>query len=156
MKKNVRIVDFAPQYTQAFKDLNQEWIAKYFRMEEADYKALDNAQSYILANGGHILVALLDDEPVGVVALIRMDDPKYQYELAKMAVSPKAQGHGIGWAMGQAVITKAAELGATHIYLESNTILETAIRLYRRLGFTEVHGRPTPYERCNIQMERAI
>ncbi len=152
----VRMVDFTPVHAQAFKDLNHEWIAKYFRMEDSDYKALDNAQSYIMDNGGQILVALLNDEPIGVVALIKMDDPKYQYELAKMAVSPKAQGHGIGQLLGQAALDRAAQLGANYVYLESNTILETAIRLYHRLGFTEVHGRPTPYERCNIQMEVAV
>ncbi len=153
---DIRMVDFMPAYAQAFKDLNQEWISKYFRMEAADYKALDNAQSYIMGNGGQILVALLHYEPVGVVALIKMDDPKYQYELAKMAVSPKAQGHGIGQLLGQAALDRAAKLGANYVYLESNTVLETAIRLYRRLGFTEVYGRPTPYERCNIQMEVAV
>ena len=68
----VTIVDFAPVYAQAFKDLNKEWIAAYFKMEASDYKALDGAQTNILDNGGHILVALYNDEPVGVCALIKM------------------------------------------------------------------------------------
>jgi GNAT superfamily N-acetyltransferase len=156
MSSEVTIVDFAPAYEQAFKDLNKEWIAAYFKMEESDYKSLDGAQSYILDNGGHILVALYNGEPVGVCALIKMNDPKYQYELAKMAVSPSMRGKKIGWILGQAVIDKAKSLGASYIYLESNTILTPAISLYEKLGFTRVEGRPTPYERCNIQMEKPI
>ena len=152
----VTIVDFAPVYAQAFKDLNKEWIAAYFKMEASDYKALDGAQTNILDNGGHILVALYNDEPVGVCALIKMQDPKYQYELAKMAVAPSMRGKKIGWILGQAVIEKARSLGANYIYLESNTILTPAISLYEKLGFTRVTGRPTPYERCNIQMEKPI
>jgi GNAT superfamily N-acetyltransferase len=152
----VTIVDFDPVYTQAFKDLNKEWISAYFKMEASDYKALDDAQTNILDNGGHIIVALYNDEPVGVCALIKMQDPKYQYELAKMAVSPSMRGKKIGWILGQAVIDKARLLGASYIYLESNTILTPAIRLYEKLGFTRVEGRPTPYERCNIQMEMSI
>lgn len=149
----VQIVDFKPQHRQAFKDLNEEWITKYFKMEEADYKALDNAEGYILKGGGHILVALYNNEPVGVCALIKMNDPEYDFELAKMAVSAKLQGRNIGFLLGLAAISKARELGAKKIYLESNTILKPAINLYHKLGFSKVVGRETPYERCNIQME---
>jgi GNAT superfamily N-acetyltransferase len=98
-------------------------------------------------------VALYDDVPVGVCALIKMDDPVYDFELAKMAVSPLAQGKNIGWLLGQAVIKKAKLLGASKLYLESNTILAPAINLYHKLGFQKVVGHATPYERCNIQME---
>lgn len=150
---NVQIVDYAPKYKSAFKALNEEWISTWFKMEETDYKSLDNPEGYILKKGGHIFVALYNDEPVGVCALIKMDDPDYDYELAKMAVSPKAQGKSIGWLLGQAIIKKATALGARNVYLESNTILKPAISLYEKLGFKKVAGRPTPYERANIQME---
>lgn len=148
----IEIVNYEPAYKDVFRDLNVEWISTYFKMEASDYKALDNADSYILQNGGHILVALLNKEPVGVCALIKMDDPTYDFELAKMAVAPKAQGKKIGWIIGEAIKDKARLMGAKMLYLESNTILTPAISLYRKLGFVEVFGRNTPYERCNIQM----
>ena len=149
----VSIVNYTSAYQQVFRRLNVEWIRAYFKMEEADYKALDNPQSYILDKGGHILVALYGGEPVGVCALIKMNDPEYGFELAKMAVSPKAQGKNIGWLLGKAVAEKAKSMGARKIYLESNTILKPAINLYHKLGFKKVAGHTTPYERCNIQME---
>lgn len=152
----LKIIDYSPIYKSAFADLNKEWISKYFKMEEADYKALDNAEEYIIQNGGYILVALLNKEPIGVCALIKMNDPLYDFELAKMAVSPKFQGRKIGWQIGEAIKLKAKLVGAKKLYLESNTILEPAINLYRKLGFIEVYGRPTPYERCNIQMELTL
>jgi DNA-binding MarR family transcriptional regulator/GNAT superfamily N-acetyltransferase len=154
--QKVKIVDYEPAYQQAFKDLNVDWISTYFKMEEADYKALDNPQGYILDNGGHILVALYDNVPVGVCALIKMNDPEYEYELAKMAVSPAAQGKSIGWLLGNAILEKARALGARKVYLESNTILKPAINLYHKLGFEKIVGHPSPYERCNIQMERTL
>ena len=125
-------------------------------MEAADHKALDKPEKNIIDKGGYILVALYNNEPVGVCALMKMDDPVYEYELAKMAVSPKAQGKNIGWLLGQAAIAKARSLGAKKLYLESNTILQPAINLYHKLGFQKVIGHATPYERCNIQMELAI
>lgn len=154
--KDVKIVEYKPEYQDAFKALNVEWISTYFEMEEADYKALDNPEEYILNKGGKILVALYENEPVGVCALIKMDNPDYDFEMAKMAVSPKAQGKNIGWLLGQAIAAKAKELGAKKIYLESNTILKPAINLYYKLGFEKVFGLETPYKRCNIQMELKI
>jgi DNA-binding MarR family transcriptional regulator/N-acetylglutamate synthase-like GNAT family acetyltransferase len=147
----VVIVDFQPVWQPAFRQLNEEWITKYFRMEESDYKALDHPQEYILDKGGHIYMALYKGEPVGACALIPMDDGGF--ELAKMAVSPRAQGLGIGYLIGQACIEKARTLGAPRVYLESNTALKPAISLYHKLGFRKAAGPPSPYERCNIQME---
>lgn len=149
----ISIVDYKEAYQQAFRALNVEWISHYFKMEKSDFNALDNPNEYILEKGGHILVALLNEEPVGVCALIKMEDDEFDYELAKMAVSPKAQGRKIGLMLGQAILDKSKALGAKCIYLESNTILAPAINMYYKLGFTKIEGRPTPYERCNIQMQ---
>lgn len=151
--KDVQIVEYEAKYQSAFKSLNEEWISTYFEMEETDYKALDNPEEYILNKGGKIFVALYNDEPLGVSALIKMDDPDYDYEMAKMAVSPKAQGKNMGWLLGQSIINAAKELGASKIYLESNTALKPAINLYYKMGFQKILGRPTPYKRANIQME---
>lgn len=150
---DIQIVNYNGQYHQVFKDLNVEWISSYFKMEAADYEALDNPNEYILKKGGHIFVALYKTEPFGVCALIKKNDSKYEYELAKMAVSPKAQGKSLGWLLGKAIIDKAKSLGASTIYLESNTILKPAISLYQKLGFQKIVGLTSPYERCNIQME---
>ncbi len=152
--KNVKIVSYTLEYKKCFKDLNEAWITQYFKMETADYNALDNPEGYILAKGGRIIVALYNGELVGVCALLKMEANAIacDYELAKMAVSPKAQGLGIGWLLGTAIIHKARSLKAKKIYLESNTVLKPAIQLYQKLGFKKVSGYPTPYERCNIQM----
>jgi DNA-binding MarR family transcriptional regulator/GNAT superfamily N-acetyltransferase len=158
-KKRVRIVDFEPAHAQAFRDLNEGWISTYFKMEEPDYQSLDHPQEYILDKGGHIFIALLDGKPVGTVALIPMaghageSNAAGAVELAKMAVAPEAQGLGIGGLLGQAAIDKARALRLKRIYLESNTKLKPAIALYYKLGFHRITGMPSPYERCDIQME---
>lgn len=146
------IVPYQACYQSAFKSINKQWIQTYFVMEEADYKALDNPQEYILDQGGYIFIALIDDKPVGSCALIKMHDSDYDFELAKMAVSPQAQGNKIGYHLGQTALNHAKKLGAKKIYLESNTILAPAIRLYRKLGFTEIKGIASPYQHCDIQM----
>lgn len=150
--QNVKIVAYENQYQSAFKQLNEEWINTYFKMEEADRKALEDPNESILNKGGHILVALYKGNPVGVCALLKTEGIDSDFELAKMAVSPESRGLGIGLKLANAIIEKAKAIGAEEIYLESNTILEPAIRLYEKLGFEKASGYPTPYERCNIQM----
>jgi len=150
-RKKVKIITYTSKHQEQFKKLNEEWITHYFKIEEADSVALNNPKEYILDKGGHILVATYNDEPVGVCALLKTDND-CDFELAKMAVSSQIQGIGIGWLLGEAVINKAVSLNAKKIYLESNTILAPAIKLYQKLGFEKVSGYPTPYERCNIQM----
>jgi DNA-binding MarR family transcriptional regulator/N-acetylglutamate synthase-like GNAT family acetyltransferase len=147
----VQIIDYTPEYQPVFRRLNEEWIMRYFRMEESDYQALDHPQEYILDKGGHVYIALYKGEPVGTVALIPMSNGGF--ELAKMAVSPQAQGLGIGYLLGRYCIDQARALGATRVYLESNTTLKSAINLYYKLGFRKAAGPPSPYERANIQME---
>lgn|SRR5690625_86499 len=154
--KYVEIVTYEPQYQPSFKALNEDWISTYFQMEENDHKVLDDPEKYILDPGGEIFVALYKGDPVGVCALIQSNDPDYDFEMGKMAVSPYAQGKSIGWLLGQAIIAAARERGASRIYLESNTRLKPAIHLYQKMGFKKIPDRTSPFRRTNIHMEMKL
>src|SRR5689334_15575611 len=147
----VQIVPYEANYHDAFRRLNEAWISRYFRIEEPDTRVLEAPTQQILDKGGHILVALRDGEPIGVCALLRVDDATF--ELAKMAVAEHARGLGAGFLLGEAAKVTAREAGASRLILESNTILTPAITLYRKLGFTEFSGVPSEYDRCNIHLE---
>ena len=154
MSSTIKVVPYERRYKSAFKELNEAWIRKYFKMEDADHKALDDPQNYILKNGGYIAIALDGNRTIGACALVKMDERTF--ELAKMAVSPDVQGKGVGYLLGKHMIGVARKLGAKKLYLESNTILKPAINLYYKLGFVKMTGRPSPYERSNIQMELTL
>ncbi len=150
----VTIVDFNRDHGNEFHDINIEWIEKYFNVEAADRKYLEQPEETILKPGGHILMALLADRVVGTCALIPMENGVF--ELAKMGVKPEAQGRRVGWQLGQACIRRAKAVGARKIYLESSRRLKPAISLYRQLGFVEVAERPSPYSRADIYMELSL
>ncbi|NNC83354.1 MAG: GNAT family N-acetyltransferase [Flavobacteriales bacterium] len=152
----LQFVAYHPRYAKDFKDMNEAWITKFFTMEDADHRALDNPQSYIIDTGGDIIIGLYEDRVVGVCALIKMKEGPYDFELAKMAVDPSVQGIGLGYQLGLETIQRARDLGAKKIFLESNTKLEPAINLYRKLGFQEIPGMNTPYCRCNITMDLEV
>ena len=148
---NISIVDLQPQYKEAFKELNYEWIGKFFEVEESDRLILDDPDEHIINKGGVVLIALLDGKAVGTCALIKM--PEDVYELAKMAVSPKAQGNQIGYKLGLAIIERARSLDAKSVFLQTNSSLLPAISLYKKLGFHDTCGHQSDYSRCNVQME---
>lgn len=150
----IELVDFESKHADVFRNLNYEWIEKHFVMEESDRVMLDAPRETILDNGGYIVIALYDGEPVGTCALIKHKDNRF--ELAKMAVAEKAKRKNIGYLTGVRIIEQARSLGAERIFLESNTLLVPAIDLYKKLGFERIVGKPSPYERCNIQMEMKL
>jgi putative acetyltransferase len=147
----VRVVPFADAHAEAFRALNAEWIEQYFTLEARDRDVLDHPRSMILDRGGAIYCALDGTTVIGVVALLEHSNGSL--ELAKMAVSPTAQGQGIGQRLGAAVIDEARERGASQLFLLSNDVLGPAIRLYERLGFRHA---PVPegtgYARANVHM----
>jgi DNA-binding MarR family transcriptional regulator/GNAT superfamily N-acetyltransferase len=149
-KSRTKTQEFTEQI-EAFGRLNYTWIERYFTVEEADREKLDDPERSILRSGGTILLAKLNSEYVGALALVKMSEGTV--ELAKMAVADAAQGKHVGWRLGQAAIAKAREMHMERVYLESNTKLTPAINLYYKLGFTRLPDFTSPYERANIAME---
>ncbi|NQV78830.1 MAG: GNAT family N-acetyltransferase [Lutibacter sp.] len=151
-KSIVNIIDFNENHAYDFAQLNFEWLENYFYIEEYDKKVLSNPKKYILDEGGHILVALIEEKVVGTVALLKRENGIF--ELSKMAVTEKYQGLRIGQKLMYACIDYAGRIGANRLFLDSNTKLIPAITLYRKVGFKEIPvPTDTPYERCNIRME---
>lgn len=155
-KRVVEIVNYRPEHFMTFKRLNIMWINSHWSLEPHDLEVLNDPDSSILSKGGHIFVALVDGEPMGVVALCRMDGTECDFELAKLAVDPEARGLGVGEKMCRAALEFARKSGARKIFLESNTLLKPAINLYRKLGFTELEEYHPAYERGDIQMELTL
>jgi ribosomal protein S18 acetylase RimI-like enzyme len=149
---DIVIRPFAPGDEAAFRDINLEWIERFFAVEDKDRETLGNPHKYILDPGGAIFMALDGDEPVGAVALIVMGGGSM--ELAKMGVRPAAQGRGAGRKLIAACVEHARHGGMRRIYIETNSVLGPALKLYRDAGFVPLKERvPTPYVRADVQLE---
>jgi ribosomal protein S18 acetylase RimI-like enzyme len=146
------IVEFAPEHATAFRVLNEAWIAKHFTLEPKDRQVLEDPQGQIIAKGGRIFMAVKDGVAVGCVALLKMADGGY--EVAKMTVSEDLRGSGLGRRLLQRCIDAGAEMGATRLYLETNSSLAPALGLYRAMGFRDLAPAQTEYARADVFMER--
>lgn len=153
-RKAIRVRDFQPGDTETFRRLNEEWITRYFSIEEKDRELFDDPEGQIIAKGGVILIMESDGEPVGCCALINKDTDTF--EVAKMAVTKVQQGKGLGRILLQTCIERARALGKKRMSLETNSKLEAAISLYRSFGFVEQSAGawpPSEYARVDLVME---
>jgi DNA-binding MarR family transcriptional regulator/N-acetylglutamate synthase-like GNAT family acetyltransferase len=135
---SVEILRYSPRYKRNFKELNYEWLNKYFKIEELDEEILSNPEEIIINKGGEIFFARIKGEIIGTCAAIKIDDNTY--ELAKMAVTEKAQGKQAGKKLAFAVLGFAYSNEAKSVILETNSGLHSAISLYESIGFKSVPG----------------
>lgn len=150
----VDIIDYTDDLKEYIKTLNIEWLEKHFKVEPNDIIQLSNPKEEILDKDGYIYYARHNGEIVGTVSLMKVN--KTSYELAKMAVTDKAQGLGIGNVLMQHCVIESKRLGITKLLLYSNKSLSPAIHLYKKFGFHEVEMEAGHYERANIKMEKII
>lgn len=152
---SVLIRSFEPGDEIAFRDINLQWIRQFFAVEAKDLEVLGDPQTHILEPGGDILVALEDGVALGTVALVVIG--AQAGEIAKMGVRPEAQGKGIGRRLLAAAIARAQDLGMSRLYIETNSKLAPALKLYRDAGFQPLaRPVPTPYARADVQLELVL
>jgi DNA-binding MarR family transcriptional regulator/N-acetylglutamate synthase-like GNAT family acetyltransferase len=147
---DVEIVNYSSNYKESFRDLNYEWLEKYFTIEPEDKKLLEDPEKEIIDNGGEVIFAKVNDKIVGTAALISSGDS--EYELAKMAVTEKAQGRQIGKKLAARIISLAKSKNAASLFLETNMKLGPAIKLYKKLGFTLTENKSSKYARSTVRM----
>lgn len=70
-----------------------------------------------------------------------------------MAVTHSEQGKGIGKLFLQHCLTFAKNNSITTIILYSNTKLESAIHIYKKIGFVEMPLEEGLYQRADIKMQ---
>lgn len=154
---DIKIRPFQSEDSPAFRSLNEAWISKYFSLEDEDRLTLGNPEERILKPGGHIFMAIANNQCIGCCALIFLRPGVF--EVAKMAVAEEYRGAGIGRKLLEYTIAQAKTLGARCLFLGSNTRLKDAIHLYESVGFRHLPPErvpPSPYERANIFMELSL
>ncbi len=146
----IEILTYQPEHQPWFEKLNRDWIEKYFWMEPVDFEVLQHPDEHIINYGGTIFIGTYNKEIAGTAA-VKFIEPG-TLEFTKMAVDEKFQGKKLGKAIAESAIKWSKDSGAKRVILYSNKKLETAIAMYRKLGFKEI-PLDGPYKRSDIKME---
>jgi GNAT superfamily N-acetyltransferase len=93
----------------------------------------------LLGPRGRLLVARLGDgDPVGVGALMPVDDTTA--EIKRMYVRPAARGLGVGRGLLVRLVEDARAERYTTVRLETVEFMTTALAMYREFGFVETES----------------
>jgi len=85
---------------------------------------------------GRMLLATVDGEAAGGVAVRRFDDATC--EMKRLFVRPRHRGLGLGRLLAEAVIEAGRQLGYSRMRLDTLPSMTAAQRLYGALGFREI------------------
>ena len=85
---------------------------------------------------GALLLALRNEQPVGCVALRKLEENIC--EMKRLYVKPQGRGTGLGKKLAEEIITIARQRGYMLMRLDTLETLTEAVSLYQRLGFRQV------------------
>ncbi|MDT0688388.1 GNAT family N-acetyltransferase [Salegentibacter sp. F188] len=147
----MKIISYAPQYAENFKNLNLAWLERLFTIEPHDEEVLGNPDKYIIQPGGNIFFVKEDDSIIATVALMKMEERVY--ELTKMAVTPEYQGKKIGQKLMEHTLEFAKRQDWDQLIIYSSRKLKNAIYIYKKYGFEEIPiEENNPYARGDIKL----
>jgi putative acetyltransferase len=87
---------------------------------------------------GRLLLATWEGQAAGMVAMRSIED-KGSCEMKRLFVRPAFRGKSLGRVLTEKLIAEASQAGYTRMRLDTiRGIMDSAIRLYRELGFREV------------------
>jgi len=151
-RSQVKILTYTPKLKRFFKELNEQWLEKYFKVEKIDLKILNNPVAEVIDHNGQIFFAEAGNAVIGTCAVKQTSAGTY--ELLKMAVADEYQSRGVGRMLAEEAIEFARKKKAKTIELDTSRKLEKAMGLYESLGFTISDETPNEsYERCTIKMK---
>ncbi|MCP4176822.1 MAG: GNAT family N-acetyltransferase [bacterium] len=138
MKFNIIIAKSESEYNQAKmlfreyeKDIGIDLSYQNFKEE------IENiVEKYSRPFGGILLVKSLNGILLGCTAIRKFNDESG--ELKRMFVKKSWRGTGIGKSLLEASIKLARELGYKKVKLDTLSSMQSAIRLYKKLGFNEI------------------
>lgn len=132
----------APKVGTAYEDTATDKMFETYQKSKAFYFVVEH-QNKVVGGGG---IAQLDNYEGNVC------------ELQKMYFLPIARGKGLGAKLITTCLEKAKGLGFEKCYLETLPYMESAVKLYKKNGFTNLDkpmGNTCHYS-CNVWMIKEI
>ena len=132
----MKIVDGKP-YIQQVKELIIEYAKRLgcdLIFQNLDDELKDPAKKYTSPEG-ELLVAVEGEDVLGMIAYHKHSDTRC--EMKRLYVKPSCRGMKLGEKLIEELIAHARQAGYKEMVLDTIVPLQSAIHLYKKLGFTE-------------------
>lgn len=122
------------EYIQMLVD-NDPSFSEYLEIQQYD-KELDDFESKYGMPDGRLYLLYLEGKAAGCIALRKIDDDNC--ELKRLYIKPVFRGKKLGKLLVERLICDAKEIGYKYMLLDTLPFLQTAIKMYKNLGFYEI------------------
>ncbi len=119
------------EYTEMLVSLNPSFQL-YLDIQHYDAEERNPAEKYRLPDG-RLYIAMSNGKAAGCIALRRLNEN--DGELKRLYVRPDFRGQGIASILTKKIIEDATSIGYKWLYLDTLPELDSAVRLYQKLGF---------------------
>lgn len=129
-----KIVPLFTEYTDMLVQEDPSF-RHYLDIQHYDDEVRDLRMKYGLPSG-RLYLAHQGDTVIGCVALRRLDDTRC--ELKRLYIRPAYRGRGYARQLMNRILADARAIGYRHLLLDTLPFLETAIGMYREMGFYDI------------------
>lgn len=119
----------------------------------ADQDVLD-IETHYHQTGGEFWVIESEDEIIGTAAYYPISRGTQAVEIRKMYLVPGSRHQGLGKFLLQQLETRIQQRGFQEIWIETASVLKTAIHLYEKSGYHPATGIETP--RCDRVYRKSL
>ena len=122
------------EYTKSIMELN-ECMRHVLEAQNYEEEYLHLDEKYGLPSG-RLYLAYYDEKPAGCIALRKLDE---QYcEMKRFYVRDAFRGLKIGKKLADLLVEEARKAGYSFMRLDTTPAMETAVSMYKKMGFYEI------------------
>ena len=140
--------------TYKWTDGNDKDFKRFYLKTEEYYSSIvggiENRKGFIPYNISEsiteVLIAYIEDVAVGCAGLKKYSET--DVEIKRVWVEPEERGHHIAYDMMVQIEERALNDGYKRTILQTREIMEDAVGLYKKLGYTQIDNYP-PYDKLD-------
>ena len=128
------IVELFTEYTRMLVETAPDF-ARYLAIQNYD-REIEHLEEKYGRPAGRLYLACVDGAVAGCIALRKLDAERC--EMKRLYVRPAFRGSGLGRRLVDRILADAREIGYRSMLLDTLPSLQSAITMYRGLGFREI------------------
>ncbi len=122
------------EYTQYLVE-NDSKFKEYLEIQKYDNE-IDNLEDKYGMPWGRLYIAFYENQVAGCIALRKLNET--ECEMKRLYVKPEFRNKGIAKMLVKKVVSDSKEIGYSSMLLDTLPFLQTAIKMYRKMGFYEI------------------